>query len=46
MVMASGNVGEEMLILNKGRVAERGNHSKLIKLNGHYKELIDLQNFC
>ena len=37
---------DEIIVLNKGKVAERGNHSKLIKLNGHYKELIDLQNFC
>ena len=36
---------DEIIVLNKGKVAERGNHSKLIKLNGHYKELIDLQNF-
>ena len=36
---------DEIIVLNKGKVAERGNHSELIKLNGHYKELIDLQNF-
>ena len=35
---------DEILVLHEGNVVERGNHSNLIKLNGHYKKLIDLQN--
>lgn len=35
---------DEILVLHEGNIIERGNHSDLIKLNGHYKQLIDLQN--
>ena len=31
------------IVLHEGNIIERGNHSDLIKLNGHYKQLIDLQ---
>tara|TARA_B100000674_G_scaffold116093_1_gene87392 strand:- start:5687 stop:7510 length:1824 start_codon:yes stop_codon:yes gene_type:complete len=37
---------DEILVLHEGNIIERGNHSDLIKLNGHYKQLIDLQNIC
>lgn len=37
---------DKILVLHEGNIIERGNHSDLIKLNGHYKQLIDLQNIC
>lgn len=35
---------DEIIVLHKGRIVERGNHTELVKLEGHYKQLIDLQN--
>jgi len=35
---------DEILVMEKGRVVERGNHTELIKLNGLYKKLFDLQS--
>ncbi len=35
---------DEIIVLHKGRIVERGNHTELVKLGGHYKQLIDLQN--
>jgi len=35
---------DEIIVLNKGSVVERGSHTELINLAGHYKQLIDLQN--
>ena len=34
---------DEIIVLHEGNIVERGNHFNLIKLNGHYKKLIDLQ---
>lgn len=34
---------DEIIVLQEGNIVERGSHSNLIKLNGHYKKLIDLQ---
>ena len=34
---------DEIIVLHEGNIVERGSHSNLIKLNGHYKKLIDLQ---
>ncbi len=36
---------DEILVLEKGSIAERGKHNELLKLNGIYKKLCDLQAF-
>ena len=36
---------DEIIVLNKGSIIERGTHQKLIAQNGHYKKLSDLQSF-
>lgn len=36
---------DEILVMQKGEVVERGNHSELISQNGVYKKLIDMQSF-
>ncbi len=36
---------DEILVLEKGCIIERGTHQKLIAQNGHYKKLSDLQSF-
>jgi len=37
---------DEILVLQKGKVVERGNHSELLKQAGVYKKLSDLQTFA
>ena len=32
-------------VLNEGKIVEKGTHQELIKQNGHYKKLSDLQSF-
>lgn len=32
-------------VLHEGRIVERGTHDELIKLNGYYKKLVDMQKF-
>ncbi len=34
---------DEIIVLNKGEIAERGNHNQLIEQNGIYKKLVDMQ---
>lgn len=34
---------DEIIVLNKGEIAERGNHDNLIQQNGIYKKLVDMQ---
>jgi subfamily B ATP-binding cassette protein MsbA len=34
---------DEILVLQEGKIVERGNHESLIALNGYYKKLVDLQ---
>jgi subfamily B ATP-binding cassette protein MsbA len=34
---------DEILVLQKGRLQERGTHEQLISHNGVYKHLVDLQ---
>jgi len=36
---------DEICVINEGRIAERGRHEDLLKLNGFYKKLHDLQMF-
>jgi len=36
---------DEILVMEKGEVIERGNHSELIGQNGVYKKLTEMQNF-
>ena len=36
---------DEILVLDKGYIIERGTHHELISQNGHYKKLYDLQSF-
>ncbi|MEN8224837.1 MAG: ABC transporter ATP-binding protein [Bacteroidota bacterium] len=37
---------DEIIVLNKGEIAERGSHDELIKLDGIYKKLHELQTFA
>jgi subfamily B ATP-binding cassette protein MsbA len=34
---------DEIIVLSKGKIIERGKHQELLMLNGHYKRLCDLQ---
>ncbi len=34
---------DEIVVLQKGRIVERGTHDSLIALNGFYKKLVDMQ---
>jgi subfamily B ATP-binding cassette protein MsbA len=36
---------DEIAVLNKGQIVERGTHEALLKINGHYKKLFELQAF-
>lgn len=35
---------DEIIVMDKGEIKERGTHEELIKLNGYYKNLYDKQN--
>lgn len=36
---------DEIIVMQKGEIIERGNHQQLIALNGTYKKLCDMQSF-
>ena len=36
---------DEIIVMDKGRIVERGNHATLLALGGIYKKLIDMQSF-
>ncbi|MEY2949147.1 MAG: ABC transporter ATP-binding protein [Saprospiraceae bacterium] len=36
---------DEIAVLNKGMIVERGTHEELLEIDGHYKKLFELQAF-
>jgi len=36
---------DEIIVMNKGEIIERGNHQQLLAINGTYKKLHDMQSF-
>nr|WP_321233161.1 ABC transporter ATP-binding protein [uncultured Psychroserpens sp.] len=36
---------DEIIVMNKGEIAEQGTHNELITKNGVYKKLVDMQSF-
>ena len=34
---------DEIIVLQKGSIVERGNHDQLLAENGYYRKLIDMQ---
>lgn len=36
---------DEIIVLHKGKIAERGTHQELIDKNGTYRKLVDMQSF-
>jgi subfamily B ATP-binding cassette protein MsbA len=36
---------DEIIVLNKGEIVEKGKHAELISKNGVYKKLVDMQSF-
>ncbi len=41
--LATTQKADQILVLEKGRIVERGNHQELLQQNGKYKELYELQ---
>lgn len=37
---------DEIIVLHKGQIVERGNHQELIAMNGMYKKLLDMQGIA
>ncbi len=36
---------DEICVMHEGKIVERGKHEELIKLNGYYKRLVEMQSF-
>ena len=34
---------DEIIVMNEGRIVERGRHDELIELNGYYRKLYEMQ---
>ena len=35
---------DEIIVLDRGRIVERGTEAELLRLGGHYQRLLELQN--
>ena len=36
---------DEIIVMDQGRIVERGTHQQLINLGGLYRRLVDMQSF-
>ena len=36
---------DTIVVMERGKIIEQGNHEELYNKNGHYRKLVDLQNF-
>ena len=41
--LATIQKADKIMVMEKGEIIEVGNHQQLLKLNGHYKRLFELQ---
>ncbi len=41
--LATIQKADKIIVMHKGEIVEMGNHQELLKKNGHYKLLFDLQ---
>jgi ABC-type multidrug transport system fused ATPase/permease subunit len=42
--VANARNADRIVVLDKGRIIETGNHAQLLALNGHYADLVRQQN--
>ena len=43
--LATVQAADNIIVMDHGKIIETGNHQQLLKLNGHYKKLFELQYF-
>jgi ATP-binding cassette subfamily B protein len=41
--LATIQKADKIIVMEKGEIVEMGNHQELLRLNGHYKRLFELQ---
>lgn len=40
----NANISNRIIVLSNGKIVENGNHNDLMRLNGIYKKMYDLQH--